>query len=261
MTDSKKLAFVVVDSKEERENYKLPLERDGFRVELFESEEPALAALEGVSPDVAIVHFGQHMPRTVEFIRKIHLLDPTVCILYLTYYGGEGLHAEAIKAGAYAVRTKPVSRFDAEFIEFLRDALRESKQRKRLALGKHQALVLMPFAAEFDDLYRAVKEVFTGLGFACERMDELQYVGDVVVKLYEKLAESEFIIADITGNNPNVFYEMGYADALEKTVIILKHQSSEAPFDVRVRRLLVYDDLTQLKGGLTTMVKALIKDS
>ncbi|HYJ85290.1 MAG TPA: response regulator [Pyrinomonadaceae bacterium] len=255
--NSKKLAFIVVDDENERDKYKIPLERDGFTVEFFESEEPALAALDDLSPDIAIVHFAVSIKRTLEFIERIHLRDFTVSIVYLTYYSGEDVHQQAMEAGAFAVLQKPLNIYDAEFIQLLRDALAESKRRKRGARGKRQALVLMPFAEEFDEVYSTVKEVFEHLGYRCERMDDIQYVGNVMTMLYEKLEESEFIIADITGNNPNVFYEIGYADALSKIVIILKHESSTAPFDVHVRRSLIYEDTAQLKEALTTMVKAL----
>jgi len=255
--NSKKLAFIVVDDEDERDRYKFPLERAGFKIEFFDSEEPALAALNGVSPDIAIVHFALNIKRTLEFIERIHLSDSTVSIVYITYYHGDDVHQQALEAGAFAVRKKPVQSYDAELIQLLRDAYAESKRKKRDALGKRQALLLMPFAEEFKEVYSAVREAFEHLGYRCERMDDIQYVGDVMTMLYEKLEESAFIVADITGNNPNVFYEMGYADALSRNVIILKHESSTAPFDVHVRRTLIYKDTAQLKDELTTMVKAL----
>jgi FixJ family two-component response regulator len=256
-SDPKKLAFIVVDDDDEGDDYRTPLERDGFKVRFFKSEEPALEAFKEVSPDIAIVHFGAHMKRTLDFIKRAHAIDPTVSILYFTYYGGPDIHKQAVEAGAFDVKTKPIPLYDAEFRQLLRDALRESKAKKRRARGKRQVLVLMPFAREFDEIYSTVKDVFEGLDYRCERMDELQYVGDVIAMLYNKLEESEFILADITGNNANVFYEMGYADALSKTVIILKHQSSTAPFDVHVRRFVTYEEKAELTEKLTAMVKTL----
>lgn|GEM_PF-2091849 len=254
--NSKKLAFVVVDG-EYRDNYKLALERDGFTVESFESEQPALDRLKHLSPDIAIVHFGQDMSRTIEFIKNVHSLDPTVSIIYFTLYMGEKVQADAIRAGAYAVDHNPSGIYNAEFLAFLRDALRESKKKKRSALAKRQALLVMPFATEFDDRHTIVREVFADLGYKCVRMDDLQYLGNIVHELYDKLVESQFIVADISGNNPNVFYELGYADALEKTVIVLKHQDSVAPFDVSGRRLIIYNKMTDLKEKLIAMVNGL----
>lgn len=255
--NSKKLAFIIADDEDGRNHYKFPLEREGFTIETFEKEEPALEALKDASPDIAIVHFEFDAKRTLNFIRNIHLRDPTVSIVYITNWGGDQLHQQAMEAGAFRVRMKPVRVYEAEFTLLLRDALSESKRKKRDVLGKRQALVLMPFAKEFDDVYRTVKEVFEHFNYRCKRMDDIQYVGNVIEMLYEKIEESEFIVADITRNNPNVFYEMGYADALSKIVIILKHQSSTAPFDVHVRRALNYENTAQLKDELIATIKTL----
>jgi FixJ family two-component response regulator len=237
-----KLAFIVVDEIEERKRYGATLERCGFNVEAFPDEEQALAALEKKSPHIAIVHFGENMTRTVALIDKLYRHDPTICILYFTFYGGEKLHDKAAAAGAYAVLEKPFSLYDEKFIEFIAMAFRESQRRKSLAAGKDQALVLMPFKKEFDEIYlSAIKEPLTALGYQCERADELLFVGDVVQQLYDKLEQSELIIADMSGQNPNVFYEIGYADALRKTVILLVQNENDVPFDVRGRRFIIYE--------------------
>jgi len=254
-----KLAFVVVDDVKERENYVTALKRGGFEAEVFPDEARALAALQEKSPHVAVVHFGENMARSVAFIKELHARDETVCILYFTYYGGPDLHAKAAAAGAFAVREKPYSLYDENLIALLGVAFEESWKRKRLAAGKHQALVLMPFKKEFDEVYRvAFKEPLTELGYRCERIDELPFVGDVVQKLYDKLEHAGLIIAEMTGQNPNVFYELGYADALRKTVILVAQTAADVPFDVRSRRVITYEDgLPQLKERLIDTVKNL----
>lgn len=257
-TNATKLAFIVVDDDKERERYVTALERDGFNIEAFSGEDHALAALQEKSPHIAIVHFGENMARTVAFIKKVHSNDATICILYFTFYGGADLHAKAVAAGAYAVLPKPYSLYDEKFIAFLRAAMEESRARKRVASGKHQALVLMPFKQEFDELYRlAVKDALDALGYQCERIDELLFVGDVVQTLCDKIEQSELIIADLSGQNPNVLYELGYADALKKKVILLASSADDIPFDVRGRRLITYENgLHQLREKLVATVKA-----
>lgn len=258
-----KLAFIVVDNDIELASYTVLLERDGFKVEPFSNEGEVLAALEHSSPHVAIVHFGQNMARTVALIKRIHAKDQTVCILYFTFYGDPALHEEAIAAGAYAVKKKSFDLYDEQFIELLGKAFHASRSRKRLAAGKHQALVLMPFKEEFDEVYRVgIKEPLTESGYRCERMDDLVYVGDVIQKLFDRLEQAGIIIADITGRNPNVFYELGYADALRKTVIIVARSAADAPFDVQSRRFITYEDgPNQLRERLTAAVKAFEADS
>jgi CheY-like chemotaxis protein len=253
-----KLAFVVVDNPKQRDDYVPVLERSGFKVETYEDEAPALAALQKGSPHVAVVHFNENMTRTVKFIKELHTRDSTVCILYFTYYGNPDLHAKAMAAGTYAVHEKPYSLYDEKVLTLLKLAYEESWKRKRAA-GMHQALVLMPFKEEFDELYRvAIKEPLTKMGYMCERIDELAFVGDVIQKLYDKLEYAGLIIADMTGLNPNVFYELGYADALKKTVILVTQTAANVPFDVRARRFITYEGgMLQLKERLIDTVKSL----
>ena len=253
-------AFVVVDNLVEREHYEIALKRDGFVVEAFKDEDSAIAALKQESPHIAIVHFTENMTRTVMFIERLHASDQSVCILYPTFYQGEDLHAKAVAAGAYAVLSKPLPLFDEKFSLLLKSVLEESRSRKWAASGKGQALVLMPFAKSFDELYRVgIKEPVEALGFRCERLDELFFVGDVLEKLYDKIEQSQLIIADLSTLNPNVFYETGFADALKKTVILLLNSTTKIPFDMQPKRLIIYDDITMLKTNLDAMIKTVMQ--
>jgi ActR/RegA family two-component response regulator len=249
-------AFVVVDNLVEREHYQIALKRDGFVVEAFKDEDSAIAALKQSSPHIAIVHFTENMTRTVAFIERLHSSDHTVCILYPTFYQGEELHAKAVAAGAYAVLSKPLPLFDEKFSVLLKSVFEESRSRKWAASGKGQALVLMPFARSFDELYRvAIKEPVEALGFRCERIDELFFIGDILQKLYDKIEQSQLIIADLSTLNANVFYETGFADALKKTVILLVNSTTKIPFDMQPKRLIIYDDIPMLKTSLEAMIK------
>jgi len=64
------------------------------------------------------------------------------------------------------------------------------------------------------------------------------------------------VIADMTGRNPNVFYEVGYAHALGKTTILLTNNSDDIPFDLKHYPHIIYNNrIKQLKDELTTKVK------
>lgn len=94
--------------------------------------------------------------------------------------------------------------------------------------------VLMPFAPDFDDIYKiGIKETSEKIGFHCERVDEQIYEGTILDRIYNQISKADVIVADMTGRNPNVFYEAGYAHALGKTVILLTRQADDIPFDLR----------------------------
>ncbi|HKS40840.1 MAG TPA: hypothetical protein VJX74_09545, partial [Blastocatellia bacterium] len=72
---------------------------------------------------------------------------------------------------------------------------------------------------------------------------------------------AQLIIADLTGMNPNVFYDVGYADALGKTVILLIQQGDDIPFDLQSQRHINYEgNIIKLRDELIEMVRALRRD-
>jgi nucleoside 2-deoxyribosyltransferase len=64
------------------------------------------------------------------------------------------------------------------------------------------------------------------------------------------------VIAEITAPNQNVFYELGYAHALNKPTILLARRGRELPFDIRSYRVIFYDDTI---GGKPEVERNLIK--
>lgn len=69
----------------------------------------------------------------------------------------------------------------------------------------------MPFAPVFDEIYETIRETIQGpeLSFHGTRADELQGGGYIIDDILRETAEAGLIIADFTGRNPNVFYELG----------------------------------------------------
>ena len=122
--------------------------------------------------------------------------------------------------------------------------------------------VIMPFATEFNDVYklgikRAVSSL-TDLKLTVERADETLRNKAIIKRIREKIREADLIIADVTGNNPNVLYELGYADALEKTTVILTRNRKTIPFDLNEKPNIQYNpgDTATLKKELAKHIRA-----
>ena len=60
-------------------------------------------------------------------------------------------------------------------------------------------------------------------------------------EIWSAIALSEIVIADCTGRNPNVFYEIGLAHAIGVPVILITRSSDDVPFDLRQRRYIHYE--------------------
>jgi len=103
------------------------------------------------------------------------------------------------------------------------------------------ALVLMPFSSEFDDIYRlGIREAAKELDIVAERVDEQFYSETMIERIYRQIDAADFVIADMTGKNPNVFYEVGYAHAKGKLCTLLTQDAADIPFDLKHHRHLVY---------------------
>jgi nucleoside 2-deoxyribosyltransferase len=77
--------------------------------------------------------------------------------------------------------------------------------------------VVMPFSQDFDDVYVTVKASVTNatsVNRRCFRLDEAQPAGRITERLLKELRSATLVVADITGNRPNVMWELGFAMAL-----------------------------------------------
>ncbi len=125
--------------------------------------------------------------------------------------------------------------------------VRERTRKKRphwLQAQHHQnaalGFVLMPYGTSWsNDVYKSIQEVFKRNGCQCDTA-RLMTGRNIKDDIWKGISSARIIIADLTGNNPNVAYEVGLADHLGKDVILLA-QSIDVVFDFRSDRLLLYD--------------------
>ena len=104
--------------------------------------------------------------------------------------------------------------------------------------------VIMQFSAPFDELYSdVIKPAAEDLGFTVARADDTYGPGIIIADIEQSILEAKAVIADITPlHNPNVFWEVGYAHALRKPLILLAERDTVLPFDVSPFRTLFYDN-------------------
>lgn len=105
------------------------------------------------------------------------------------------------------------------------------------------AFILMPFDSSFDDAYRlGIKPALESAGFDATRVDEQIFHREhIVERIYSQIIKADLIVADMSGRNPNVFYEVGYAHAKDKYCILITNSVDDIPFDLRHRHHIVYN--------------------
>lgn len=92
----------------------------------------------------------------------------------------------------------------------------------------------MPFDESFDDTYQlGIKASCEQTNAYCERVDEQIFQETILDRIYNQIARADLIIADMSGRNPNVFYEVGYAHALNKPTILITKSAADIPFDLK----------------------------
>jgi hypothetical protein len=117
-------------------------------------------------------------------------------------------------------------------------------QNFRVSTDDPSIFVVMQFGAPYDALYQEViQPVSRRAGFKALRADDVYRPGVILQDIIRGIVESDVIVADITPTNPNVFYELGYAHALQKpTILLANRQIEKLPFDVSGYRVIFYDD-------------------
>lgn len=111
-------------------------------------------------------------------------------------------------------------------------------------IDESMCFIVMPFGVEslgivYEDFVKPV------LADRCklrpERGDDVFGSNVIMDDIAKSIRRAKLIVADLTGRNPNVFYEVGIAHALNKQVLLMTQSIDDVPFDLRHRRALVYE--------------------
>jgi hypothetical protein len=99
-------------------------------------------------------------------------------------------------------------------------------------------LELLKSANQYRDVFSpAIKDA----GLEPVRADELFSTGTVIEQIWEQIRRAKVLLADLTGKNANVFYELGLAHAKRKPVVFTSGKLEDVPFDLRHLRVIIYD--------------------
>jgi len=102
--------------------------------------------------------------------------------------------------------------------------------------------VAMPYIDKYDDTFViAIQSAAIKAGFDAKRVDQESYSGDIVNTIKKLIKSSIAVVADLSESKPNVLYELGYAEALERpTIQICSTPLENLPFDVRNNKTIKY---------------------
>lgn len=103
--------------------------------------------------------------------------------------------------------------------------------------------VMMPFAGPIGSYYKTIYEpAIQKAGLRPLRADDDMFkTGKIVDQIWLGIHSAKVLVAELTGRNPNVFYELGLAHALQKPVVLVSSNEDDVPFDVQHIRVIYYD--------------------
>jgi hypothetical protein len=107
--------------------------------------------------------------------------------------------------------------------------------------GSIRCFLVMPFSLEWsNDVHQTLASACRTSSVQAVRGDDVFTPTDILVDIWQAINNADFVIADITGRNPNVLYELGVAHTLAKPVLIISRSATDIPIDLSTRRVIMY---------------------
>lgn len=133
-------------------------------------------------------------------------------------------------------------------------------EKGKLEIRTGTAAFLTPFDAQGRVLFNICQTILGTVDIFLRKTDNLVEKDDILMNIVTMIVQSEFVLVNIDGRNPNVYYELGIAHALGKPTILLsraKHDIAEIGFDIRQKRIIIYADSQDLEKQLLGQISML----
>ncbi len=97
-----------------------------------------------------------------------------------------------------------------------------------------------PERTRANDVFEyVITEVANEKGLEAKRVDRDPTPGVVTTQIVQGIINATLVVADLTGKNPNVYYELGVGNSFAKPTVLLVNEPSGLPFDVRNERMII----------------------
>lgn len=120
-----------------------------------------------------------------------------------------------------------------------------------------KAFVIISFDKSFNSVRDSIRKALVMVGFEVIFSDEINFSNKITDDIERSIRESHLCICDVTGKNPNVAWEFGYAAALRKRIIPIAQSEQDLYFDINGIRTIFYslDNLTELEISISKFAR------
>jgi hypothetical protein len=197
-----------------------------------------------------------------------HAILNMKAVLYLRIYKTE--HDIEVRTPAFVPDPMEMYAYMTEENECTDEVLNEIRQtranvhltsllEKVFAEPKKQVFVIMKFGDKhLDSAYEGViKPLIKEFGYTPLRIDEVQDSGKITDQVLEAIATSRYVLADLSGERPNCYYESGFSHALGKEIIFTIRKSDPIHFDLAGYRFIQWDTEAELRARLRERMASL----
>lgn len=188
-------------------------------------------------------------------------------LLPITAFGGAGFKTftEELKnfSKKYADRIdrlqyEALNQIPSDLRKMARDAVSLASRIQ----GSRKVFVIMGFSADprLQDAYDTFKETCEEFDYECSRVDDTNSGDRIVPQIFDGIKRSAFVIADLTEQKPNVFYELGFAQGQRKPHIVTAYKGTTLPFDIHDVPTIFWESQKKLKEQLRARIADLVAE-
>lgn len=118
-------------------------------------------------------------------------------------------------------------------------------------------MALTPPDPLMEDAYKAIERACSVIGQRVERVDRAPFTGEITEKILSSIEMAGTVVADLTHERPNVYYEIGFAHGRGKKVILTAREGTRPHFDLQSQKIIFYRNATELEQQLPALLSAL----
>lgn len=129
------------------------------------------------------------------------------------------------------------------------------------------AFIIMAFSQGSEtglplvDIQAAIKRGCKAAEVDAHRADEIEHSGSITDLILKQIKTHRFLISDLTHERPNVYYEIGYAHGMQKTVVLTAYKNTRVHFDIASHNVIFYSSSSELEDRITKRLRARIDNA